>query len=143
MIRRTLVGALALVALAPGALMGQATVDSDAVRNERAELLSEQGWLQANQARNFELAASYARAAAQLRDMGPAKVRDLLNAGRFHFYSHQPMNAVSALQAAGEVALELGDVVTAQKAFRDGAWVAAEAGDMITARDLLGRSTLS
>jgi hypothetical protein len=51
------------------------------------------------------------------------------------------MKAVSAFTAAGEVALELGDLATAQRAFRDGAWVAARAGDMTTARALLVRTS--
>ena len=140
-IRRMLVGALALLALAPGALLAQARVDTDAaLRSEKAELLSEQGWLLANQDRNFEMAASYTLEAALLRDNSPAKVHDLLNAGRYHFYSHQPLKAVSALTAAGEVALALGDIAAARKAFLDGAWVAAEAGDVHTARELLVRT---
>ena len=140
-LRRMLVGALALVTLAPSALIAQTSVDADAaMQSERAQILSEQGWLLANQDRNFELAASYALEAALLRDDGPEKVHDLLNAGRYHFYSHQPLKAVSALKAAGEVALALGDLATARRAFLDGAWAAAEAGDMGTARDLLVRT---
>ena len=140
-IRRMLVGALALVALAPSALVAQTSVDADAARqSERAELLSEQGWLAANQKLDFEAAASYALEAALLRDDSPEKIRVLLNAGRFHFYSNQPLKAVSALIAAGEVAIELGDIATARKAFLDGAWVAAEAGDVNTARELLIRT---
>jgi hypothetical protein len=142
MIRRMLVGALALVALAPGALIAQTSAGADAARrSERAEILSEQAWLLANQQQEFALAASYTREAAQLRDDSPAKVADLLNAGRFHFYSSSPLKAVSAFTAAGEVALELGDLATAQRAFRDGAWVAARAGDMATARALLVRTS--
>ena len=64
----------------------------------------------------------------------------LLNAGRFHYYAHRPMQAVSALKDAGEAALRQGDPVTAEQAFLDAAWVAASAGDVVTARNLLSRT---
>ena len=72
--------------------------------------------------------------------MGADKVRDLLNAGRFHFYADHLGSAVSALQEAGEAAMALGDVDTAEQAFLDGAFVAVEAGDLTSAFALLDRA---
>lgn len=140
MIRKTVTCALALLTLAPAMAAAQNSADESAVRHERAELLSEQAWLLANQKRDFEQAASYLREAAHLREVGVDKVRDLLNAGRFHFYADHLGSAVSALKDAGEVAMALGDVDTAEQAFLDGAFVAVAAGDLTSAFTLLDRA---
>lgn len=51
----------------------------------------------------------------------------------------RPLNAVSALTRAGEMALALGDGEIAARAFFDAAWVAARAGEIPTARALYDR----
>lgn len=139
--RSTLLGTLALLTLVPAAASAQATPRAQALEaRERAEILSEQGWLLANQRGDFAQAATWLRAAALLREDGPDKVRDLMNAGRFHYYASHPMAAASAFREAGKVASEMGDHAAAVQAYRDGAFAAARAGDVRTARDLLARA---
>lgn len=141
MLRKILVAVAALVALLPAAVFAQLSVDLNAsTRYERAEILSEQAWLLANQKRDFSAAASTLREAALLRDADQEKIRVLVNAGHFHFYANRPLSAVSALREAGEVALTLGKVEEANKAFLDAAWVAARAGEIRTASQLLART---
>lgn len=141
MTRSTLLGTLALLTMVPAAAAAQAAPRAQALEaRERAEILSEQGWLLASQRGDFAEAATWLRAAAILREDSPQKVRDLMNAGRFHFYAGHHMGAASALREAGEVATALGDAQAARQAYRDGAWAAAQAGDLLTARTLLKKA---
>lgn len=143
MTRSTLLGTLALLTLVPAAAAAQSAPRAQALEaRQRAEILSQQGWLLANQRGDFAQAATWLRAAALLREDSADKVRDLMNAGRFHYYAGHPMGAASAFREAGEVATALGDRAAAIQAYRDGAWVAASAGDVRTARDLMARAGL-
>lgn len=139
--KRTTLFAVACMAIAPAGLQAQATVaDDSAIRTERAEILTEQAFLVANQAADFSSAALYLREAAELFGTDHASVAALVNAGKYHYYANRKLSAVSALRAAAETAERIGDLATASQAFRDAAWVAAQVGEVPTARELLERS---
>ena len=141
MIRTKTFSALALFALLPAAASSQISPDLSAVDREiRAELLTEQAYLVAEQRSDFETAASWLRDAAELTGQSAETVRSLMNAGHFHFYAHRSLEAASAFNTAGELALELGDHDTAIQAFRNGAFAADRVGDSVTARQLMARS---
>ncbi len=92
---------------------------------------------------NWGRAASLFRRAAELRPAGDATaVSDLLRAGRLAFYEGHERQAVRDFEAAGERALERGDVIAAANAFADAAWVAEADGDGAKAGELLARARL-
>jgi hypothetical protein len=141
MIRTHTFSALALFALLPAAASSQMSPDLSAVDREiRAEVLTEQAYLVAGQRADFVTAASWLRDAAELTGRSAESVRSLMNAGHFHFYSHRSLEAASAFNSAGELALELGDQETAIRAFRNGAFAADRVGDTMTAQQLMARS---
>ena len=138
---RTILSVVALAAIAPAAVSAQTTVVSDeAVRIERAEILTEQAWLLASHKGDFENAAIQLREAAALRGTDFQSVADLVNAGRFQFYANRKITAVSTLRVAAETAEQIGDLATAARTWREAAWVAAEAGELSTAVALLERA---
>ncbi len=141
MFRINTVSAMALFALLPAAASSQMSPDVSAVDRElRAGLLAEQAYLVAGQRSDFETAATWLRDAAELSGPSAETVRSLMNAGHFHFYARRSLEAASAFNAAGELALELGDQDTAARAFRNGAFAADRVGDTMTAHQLMARS---
>lgn len=130
MIRFFTTAAIAAALFAPVAGAAQIRVDDAAVqRVALAEEMSRQGHLMARQRADFGSAASLLRSAATVRGESEATVHDLLNAGHFNVYARRSMSAASAFNAAGELALELGDRATAARAFRFAAHAAHRVGD--------------
>lgn len=141
MFKTTLLGALTLSLLGPAAARSQTVVRDDlAIAVARAEVLTEQAYLAAEQASDFTRAATWLRDAAALRGEDPAAVQALMDAGHFHFYARRSGSAVSAFHEAGRIALDLGDRETAARAFRNAAFAADRVGDVLTARRFLARS---
>ncbi len=92
---------------------------------------------------DWSRAAALFREAAGLRPAGDATaVADLLRAGRIAFYEGRERQAVRDFEAAGERALERGDVIGAADAFTDAAWVARADGRRAEANALLARAQL-
>jgi len=91
----------------------------------------------------WKAAAQMYRSAADLRGEGDIKSADNLRvAGYLHYYLGSFQSAISALRAAGESYLALGDVEQAAEAFIDGAWVAGRSGKMSEAHGLRERGVL-
>ena len=88
-------------------------------------------------------AADLYRQAAGLRLPGdPVAVADLKSAARLEFYQGSERQAVRDLEAAGQLALGMGDVIAAANAFVDAAWIAGNDGDGNIARSLFERAQL-
>jgi hypothetical protein len=113
---------VAAAVLTPAALWGQST--SEATRLEADALsLSESP-------SDLGKAADLFRQAAGLRPAGdPTAVKDLIQAGRFSFYSGKRDRALKDFAAAAETALRFGDVLAAAESFLDAAWVAMQVSD--------------
>lgn len=128
---------LALAVAAPlAAQNGEVSFDEiEKIEASAAKQLAEDG--------NWNRAASLFRRAAELRPAGDeVAVKDLLRAGRLAFYQGQQRQSVRDFEAAGERALDRGDVIVAANAFADAAWVAEVDGDVVKANELLVRAQL-
>lgn len=141
MTRFIIAGAIAMALVVPVQGAAQITVDdTEAERVRLAEEISRQGHLMAEQRADYETAASLLRSAATVRGQSAATVRDLINAGHFNVYAQRSLTAASAFNAAGELALELGDRATAARAFRFAAHAADRVGDADSALRFSARS---
>lgn len=91
----------------------------------------------------WERAARLFRRAANLRSEGdPAATENLIYAARLSYYEGNERQAVRDFEAAGQRALEMGDVIVAANAFTDAAWVAQHRGYDERALALLSRAQL-
>lgn len=131
---------LAVLALTIAAPLAAQNGETPIVEIERIEAKATQ---ELRDGKNWDRAASLFRRAADLRPAGDATaVRDLLRAGRLAFYEEHERQAMRDFEAAGERALERGDVIAAANAFTDAAWVAQADNDGAAANQLLTRAQL-
>ena len=125
---------LALMAQA-GPLSAQSTsIEQAAQLESRAQsLLTEMD--------EWASAARLYQQAAELRPEGdPKAIEDLLQAAKLTYYTGNEGRAVRALEAAGDRALNEGDVMTAATAFADAAWIAKDEGMGEKALNLVSRA---
>ncbi|MEZ4416536.1 MAG: hypothetical protein R3E10_12385 [Gemmatimonadota bacterium] len=107
----------------PGGLSAQDTSIGHA-----ASLEAEAGSL-IDQMKAWDDAADLLREAAALRPIGdPVAVQNLVQAAKLSFYTGDEREALNGMEAAGERALNEGDVLTAATAFADAAWIASDEG---------------
>ena len=129
---------VAISALTAVPATAQTTYKADGIK--AAELESQAQHL-TNDIRGFKSAASLYRKAASLRVEGdPQGIRDLIKAGRLHFYVGKAGHATNDLANAGRIALQFGDVVTAAQAYLDAAYAADADGNRAKALDLATRA---
>lgn len=139
-------GLLTLLALTTGALgapqlQAQSTGgdEAESERLARAETLRVEART-TTEAGDFRRASFLYREAASTAGDHPRAVSDLVEAATLAYYAGRNGQAVKDFQAAGEAALQWGDVLTAARSFLDGAWVAAASGDRERAVELARRA---
>jgi hypothetical protein len=107
----------------------------------RAEKMEAQARGLADQREEWKLATWLYEQAASVRPIGdPEAVVDLHWAGRLAYYTGDLKRSLRALEAAGERAMEGGDVLTAGTLLVDAAWVASKLGRNETATKLVLRA---
>jgi tetratricopeptide (TPR) repeat protein len=125
--RWTLTALTALLVGAPGLeAQSAAPVTDEAKRVALAGQLAQQARDASEEMDTFKEASSLYRQAAETLGDHPDAADHLVHAGRLAYYTGDERRAIEDFRAAGERALEWGDVLVAAQAFLDAAWVAAE-----------------
>ncbi len=120
--------ALAAVAVGASGVEAQAAspIGDEAERIALAEHLESQAVEASQHVKSFKKASSLYREAAETLGDHPDAAEHLVQAARLAYYTGDERRAIQDFRAAGEQALEWGDVMTAAQSFLDAAWVAAE-----------------
>lgn len=139
--RWTLTALAVLLVAAPGLeAQSAAPATDEAKRVALAEKLEQQARDASADMETFGKASSLYREAAETLGDHPDAADHLVHAGRLAYYTGDRGRAIEDFRAAGEQALEWGDVLVAAQAFLDAAWVAAEEERGTEARELAQRA---
>lgn len=120
--------ALAVLLVGASGVEAQSAVPAtdEAERTARAEQLERQADEASQDMKSFKKASSLYREAAEALGDHPDAADHLVQAARLAYYTGDESRAIQDFRAAGERALEWGDVLVAAQSFLDAAWVAAE-----------------
>lgn len=123
-------GMTALAVLLVGASGVEAQTASpttdEAQRIAKAEQLEHRAAEASQHMESFKEASSLYREAAETLGDHPDAANHRVQAARLAYYSGDEGRAIQDFRAAGEQALEWGDVLVAAQSFLDAAWIAAE-----------------
>lgn len=115
-------------------------VTDEAQKVALAERLGQEAREASRDMKSFEKASSLYREAAETLGDHPDAAEHLVQAGRLAYYTGDESRAIQDFRAAGERALEWGDVLVAAQSFLDAAWIAAEEERGTEARELAHRA---
>ena len=129
------------LALSAGTLTAQAPDDTGTDLARAALLEAEAEDLLEGERSGWKKAERLLREASALRPVGDRlAVEDLLAAAKLVYYVGDERRAIRELEAAGQRALDEGNVLTAAHAFADAAWIAKDEGHGTKAIELASRA---